>query len=164
MFAAMLLFAAGQLLVNFKAGMVFSPFYHYGMYSAKSPPRQSYFINLVQVNGDTLGGADFTPGQWDKIHYTLHQVISSRCDSLFYQNQISRLYKKAGLPPPPSKYFLNAGSADYRLQTYKAWLAQQLGKKDGKVEVWQSRYIYFNRQFLFQQTMDSLSATNILCH
>ncbi len=164
MFAGMLFFSLGQLLVNYKRGMVFSPFFHYGMYSAKVEPRHSYLVNIVTVDGDTLSGADYTPPQWDKIQYTLQQVVASSCDSLFYQNQILRLYRKAGLPAPNSKYFVNFGNRQKRLETYKIWLAKQLGKKGASIKVSQNRYVYYFEKFVFQQKMDTLSGTNILCH
>jgi hypothetical protein len=164
MFAGMLLFVSGQLVVNYKRGMVFSPFFHYGMYSEKVKPRPDYLVNIVTMNGDTLRGADYTPAQWDKIQYTLHQVIASSCDTLFYQNQIQRLYAKAHLPAPESKIFINKGDQQVRLKTYKIWLAKQLGKEGAQIQVTQNRYVYFFEKFVFQEQIDTLTGTNILCH
>ncbi len=58
--------------------MVFSPFYHYGMYSEVMKPQQSYPIFGVIVDGEELNTKDFTPQQWDKIiqpiaYYSKHQ-------------------------------------------------------------------------------------------
>ncbi|HSK13716.1 MAG TPA: hypothetical protein VK907_10905, partial [Phnomibacter sp.] len=97
MFAGMLFFALLQLAINYKRGMVFSPFYHYGMYSWPQPPRQFYQIRSVLLNGDTLRGKDLSPQRWDKVHYTLQQAYASTCDNSFYQEQVARLFKKAGL-------------------------------------------------------------------
>ena len=40
LFLAMLGFIAGQLFINYKHGVVCSPFYHYGMYSEVMKVRQ----------------------------------------------------------------------------------------------------------------------------
>lgn len=58
--------------------MVFSPFYHYGMYSEVMKPQQSYPIFGVTVDGEELKPKDFTPQQWDKIiqplvYYSKHK-------------------------------------------------------------------------------------------
>lgn len=164
MFAGMLFFAIAQLTINYKRGMVFSPFFHYGMYSAKVEPQHDYLVNVVKLDGDTLRGEDFTPAEWDKVQYTLHQAISSRCDSLFYKNQVTRLFNKAGLPAPNSKFFINKENQQDRLNIYKLWLAKQLGKEGSKVEISQNSYFYFKEKFVFQQKMDTLTGTNILCH
>lgn len=61
------MFILCQLFINFKKGMVFSPFYHYGMYSEVMKPQQSYPIFAVIIDGKELKTKDFTPQQWDKI-------------------------------------------------------------------------------------------------
>lgn len=63
----MLLFIAGQLLINLKQGMVISPFYHYGMYSEVMEPQQAYPVYEIIVNEVPLRTQDFSAQQWDKI-------------------------------------------------------------------------------------------------
>jgi len=66
-FIVVLLFIAGQLFINAKKGMVCSPFFHYGMYSAPMPADTSYMYLEVWVNNEQLKPSDFSPQRWDKI-------------------------------------------------------------------------------------------------
>jgi hypothetical protein len=68
------------------------------------------------------------------------------------------------LPTPDSKIFINTGDQQERLKTYKIWLAKQLGKEGAQIQVTQNRYVYFFEKFVFQEQMDTLTGTNILCH
>jgi hypothetical protein len=61
-------FALAQLFINYKRGVVFSPFFHYGMYSAVMQPESIYIIPEIKVNGKLLQSKDFTPQQWDNIN------------------------------------------------------------------------------------------------
>jgi hypothetical protein len=163
MFAGMLLFATIQLAVNYKKGMVFTPFFHYGMYSAPAEIKKEYTINIVTIGGDTLRGKDFTPPQWDKIQYTLNQIIASNCDSDFYTHQVSRLFKKAGLPAPNTVLFINKRTSEAQISLYKKWLAKQLNRNSESVEVAQGTYRYQTGTFIFIHPNETLSGTNHLC-
>jgi hypothetical protein len=66
-FVFVVLFIIGQLFINYKHGIVFSPFYHYGMYSAVMMPSEKYEVTEIDVNGKPLQTKDFTPQAWDKI-------------------------------------------------------------------------------------------------
>ncbi len=70
-FAVIALFIVAQLLINFKRGIVFSPFFHYGMYSEVMKPKESYPVFEVIVNEEALQAKDFSPQQWDKIQQPL---------------------------------------------------------------------------------------------
>jgi len=164
MFAGMLFFAIGQWVINFKGGMVFSPFFHYGMYSAPAEIRRDYFINVVIKDGDTLRGKDFKPPQWDKIQYTLHQAIASGCDTNFYNNQVSRLFNKAGLPAPDARLFINKGTKEDRIALYKTWLSKQIKHNGAQIDVAQGIYRYQTGAFIFLQPTDTLQGSNLLCH
>lgn len=164
MFAGMLFFMAAQLAINFKKGMVFSPFFHYGMYSGKATPMPEYRVNLVLVNGDTLSGSNFTPPQWDKIHYTLQQVLCSGCDSIFFSTQVNRLHQKAGLWSPNPRHFINEGPIENRIGLYKKWLAVQTGKPGAKVEISQGKYRFTGGRFIFREVYDTVFAASHLCN
>jgi len=71
MFVAIVGFALVQLLVNAKQGVVFSPVYHYGMYSGVTVPNTQYEVTEVVVDGQPLQTQNFTPAEWDKICYTV---------------------------------------------------------------------------------------------
>ncbi len=105
-FAVVLLFIFGQLFINFKRGMVFSPFYHYGMYSAVMRPEAQYPVFEVIADGQVLQAKDYTPQQWDKImqpllYYSRHREwnenmyrelhrITGMNDSAKYVNHIAK--------------------------------------------------------------------------
>jgi hypothetical protein len=77
-FVVVIVFITCQLFINVKHGMVFSPFYHYGMYSEVMQPKDTYPIFGVTVNGEELKAKDFSPQQWDKIiqplvYYSKHR-------------------------------------------------------------------------------------------
>jgi hypothetical protein len=67
-FAFVLLFIIGQLFIDAKHGVVFSPFFQFGMFSAVSRPQPTYEMPEIRVNGRTLSPGDFSPQVWDKIN------------------------------------------------------------------------------------------------
>lgn len=142
MFAGMLFFVLLQVGINVKRGMVFSPFFHFGMYAAPQKPASTYVINTVMVNGDTLRGTNFTPQGWDKIQYNLFRTWQSRCDTAFFRDQISRLYKKARLPAPNRNAFINTMPFEDRMQWYKVHVAAVTGHPNWEVIISRDRYHY----------------------
>lgn len=158
MFAGMLFFVIAQLVVNLKKGMVFSPFFHYGMYSAPEDALRVYDVNVVTLNGDTLRGKNFSPQQWDRIHFTLQAVLASSCDSSFYSSQVERLYAKTKLLPLPNlKNFVNPGTQMEKLNRYKKWLGKQLGKPDALIDVKQAAYRYQKSRLNYEGPIDITS-------
>lgn len=77
-FAVVLVFILCQLFINFKRGMVVSPFYHYGMYSGLMKPDSSYTVLEIIADGEVLRTKDYNAQQWDKImqpvlYYSKHK-------------------------------------------------------------------------------------------
>ena len=64
LFTGMLIFIIMQILVFYKGGMVFSPWYNYGMYSERMTIKPVY--EITTING--LKGSDYSPIDWDKIN------------------------------------------------------------------------------------------------
>ena len=158
MFAGMLFFMLAQLAVNLKKGMVFSPFFHYGMYSAPQQALRVYNVNVVTLNGDTLRSKNFSPQQWDKIHFTLQAIMASSCDSSFYTTQVERLYVKAKiLPAPTAKNFVNKETRQEKLDLYKSWLGKQLGKPGAKVNVQQAAYRFHKANLDYEGPLDIMT-------
>jgi hypothetical protein len=99
-----LFFIAAQLLINFKHGVVFSPFYHYGMYSSVIKSAKTYEIVEVNVNGKNVQAKDFSPQKWDKIslpvwlnnqqqqwnqgmyHNTIQRLLHTKDSSVYINN------------------------------------------------------------------------------
>ena len=148
MFAGMVLFALVQLAINYKKGMVFAPFLHYGMYSAAGTPDTLHLIPVFTRAGDTLRGHQFSPQHWDRIRYNYQLVLQSACDNHFYHSQVKRLYEKAGLKPPPPQYFINTGSQDQKLHKYLRHTEAYFGFALGSLQVQWQVYKLSNGQFL----------------
>lgn len=66
-FVIVLLFAFGQLFINYKNGVMFSPFYNYDMYSYPALPHRQYQVVQISVNGKLLQPEDFSPNEWDNL-------------------------------------------------------------------------------------------------
>ena len=102
----MVLFIIGQVLINLKRGMVFSPFYHYGMYSEVMKPQPGYTVFEIEVDGQPLRTADFSAQQWDQVmvpvawygkhrewnehHFAELKRITGISDSTRYVNQVTK--------------------------------------------------------------------------
>ncbi len=115
MFGGMLFFVCIQLFCFYKGGMVFTPFYNYGMYSEVMDVKPEYEINGV----GHVKGNDFSPQSWDKIYYTLGQYQSLDKNDSLYANEVIRLFAKAHLLQPATANFIRPLSpADFN-----AWYA-----------------------------------------
>src|SRR4051812_31223866 len=97
LFAAMVFFIAMQLFINYKHGVVLSPFYHYGMYSGVMNTNDSYTIFAVGLNGKQLRGQDFSSQQWDQIMLPLQYYSAINKSNELYEADIKRLLEKMHL-------------------------------------------------------------------
>lgn len=87
-----MLFITGQLFINYKRGVVFSPFYHYGMYSSVINPEKQYRVTEVHINGKRLAAKDFSPQQWDNILLPLEKFYAQKeWNNMLWQTDILRL-------------------------------------------------------------------------
>jgi hypothetical protein len=162
-FVGMLFFIVLQLIINYKRGMVFTPFFHYGMYSWKQEPQREYMVNIVMINGDTLKGGQYSPQAWDKIHYTLDELYLTICQKDFFDKQIARLYTKAGLSRPYENHFIVPDNVPGLLQRYQTWLPGQLHLPAGGVQVRKHRYRYHFGRLIYQPEDTSLINNLPLC-
>ena len=122
MFVLVVFFIAAQLFINYKRGMVVSPFYHYGMYSEVIKPKADYAVFEVWANGKQLQGRDFTPWQWEKIILPLVYYSSTPKSNQLYHDEVKRLMNKFGFNPNEQR-FLSA--CNYR--RFEAWYKDYLG-------------------------------------
>ncbi len=91
-FVIVVLFAAGQLFINYKHGVEFSPFYHYDMFSLLFTAKPNYKATEVSINGVPLQTKNFTPNGWDNIVLPIIQYQNSQnWNSLIYNTVIKRL-------------------------------------------------------------------------
>ena len=141
-FLFVLLFAFGQLFIDYKRGVVFSPFFHYGMYSIKFYPQREYSVTAVYVNGERLHTTAFTPQQWDNISVPVDLFSSQEENnqSVWQANIRRMLHVKDS-----SKYLNTLDSAGFD-RWYKSYLAYKFGYNGNAISVVKERY-NFNGQF-----------------
>lgn len=147
MFAGMLFFIAMQVLVSWKHGIVFTPWYNFGMYSSVILPKAEYNV-LVAISGkDTLKGHDFSPPHWDRIMYTPVRMGDWQCRQHFFDAEVARLMNKAKLGKPnPSNFISRPGEYDLQ-QWYGQWVQQYFGlEQPVRLEQW--RCSWDGRQLL----------------
>ena len=134
LFLLVIVFICGQLFINIKRGLVFSPFYHYGMYSHVMKPEDEYLIPEIIVNGSRIKGSDFTPWTWDKINQPITYFKGIPASNALYNNEVKRL-TPSFLSTQKTNNFLQA--CDYKtfLEWYKNYLADVLGKPVRTVDI-----------------------------
>ncbi len=137
----MVIFIIGQLFVNYKRGMVISPFFSYGMYSEAINTRNSYDVFEVEQNGKRLRGQDFTPEQWDKIMLPLQYFAGVNKSNLLYKTDIKRLLTKIHISTN-DKNFLSACNYQQFENWYQNYLQKITGEKTNSLTVNYRTYLY----------------------
>jgi hypothetical protein len=137
----MISFIIGQLFINFKRGMVISPFYHYGMYSEVMKPKPLYGVYEVKVNDQLLSGKDFTPQQWDKIIQPIKYFHSLDSMKGLYEKDVKRLMLMLHITTDDKK-FTSQCDAGLFYNYYKLYLQNILNKTIDSVEVSYRNYSF----------------------
>ncbi len=159
---AMLLFLLVQLFCFYKRGMVFSPWYNYGMYSEIIKPDSIYNINKVYADGALLQGNKYSPQEWDEIHFTLAQAAVAECNGNFYSTQIRRLFQKFHLSAPDSLLYVNT-IADPRLTTpvYASWIKRSFNFH--YIDIVPLRYTWNGNILSIKDTAATIITSSFLC-
>jgi hypothetical protein len=123
-FVVVAAFALGQVLINLKHGMVFSPFYHYGMYSEVMKPRESYPVYEIVVNEQSLRAKDFTPQRWDKIVQPVQFFARHQEWNGYIFSEMNRL---SGISDT-ARYFNHTTKREF-YRWYERYLATELGTR-----------------------------------
>jgi hypothetical protein len=134
-FGVIVLFITGQLFINFKRGMVFSPFFHYGMYSEVTKPKDSYPVFEVIVDEEVLQAKDFTPQQWDKIQQPLIYFNKHKEWNSYQFLEANRLFNLSDSPK-----FMNSLTKRSFYTWYQNYLSLVLDKKVMTLLVQQKSY------------------------
>ena len=138
-----IVFIAGQLFINYKRGVVFSPFYHYGMYSSVIKPATQCNIPEVFINGERLAAKEFSPQEWDNIMQPVIKFNGQETwNNQLWQTDIHRL-----LPFADASKFNNSITKEEFDQWYLLHLQNLLDKKIDKVEVIFSDYNFIDNTF-----------------
>lgn len=91
-FVLVMLFAIGQLFINYKHGVELSPFYQYDMFSLPFHFTGTYKATEVTINGKQLQPQNFTPNGWDNVMIPIIQYQNQQqWNSLLYHTTIQRL-------------------------------------------------------------------------
>ena len=123
-FLVIIFFIAGQLFINYKRGVVCTPFFHYGMYSEVITPAAQYTVPEVYINGERLATKDFTPQQWDNIMQPIIKFQQQKeGNQQLFATDIQRMMPFAD----QSKFINNISEAQFN-----TWYRQQLEKITGK--------------------------------
>lgn len=137
----MVIFIIGQLFINYKRGMVITPFFHYGMYSGVINIRNSYQIFEVIQNGKRLHGQDFTPEQWDKIMLPLQYYAGTSKSNRLYETDIKRLLTKMNISSN-DKNFITACNYQQFENWYKKYLSKITNQTTTSLTASYRTYLY----------------------
>lgn len=137
----MVLFIAGQLFINYKRGLVISPFYHFGMYSEVMKNTGSYQVVKVEQNGKILRGEDFSTQQWDEIMLPVQYYGGISKNNGLYETDIKRLLGKIGISAN-DKNFLQQCNYEQFETRYKSYLPQITKQPISSLKVYYRNYHY----------------------
>jgi len=130
-FLFVVLFIAGQLFINFKRGAVFSPFYHYGMYSEKMNLTDSLGVYRITVNNRYLQPFDYSAQTWDKLTLPLDNFGKAQhYNSAYYHGDVQRLLEKLHAHSTEDNFGIPAFNfSDW----YKGYVESVIGEKVGSI-------------------------------
>lgn len=136
----LVLFALCQMAINCKQGVVFTPFFHYGMYSSKIALQKNTHVLEVYVNGNMLRGSDFNAVQWDKVMVPLYLFAATRANQTFYENDVKRLLQKVGISAR-DQHFIAACQYNAFESWYKQYLSGIVGQQVVTVNILSRAYL-----------------------
>ena len=142
MFLGFVLFIVVQLFLNFKQGMVATPFMHFGMYSGPFKVQPEISVTEVIVDGEKLSAADFSATQWDKIILPIELYCSQhKRGKTFYREDIKRLLARFNIPSSESSFYNELSNADF-LSAYKKVLSSVIDRDINDLDILVSKYRY----------------------
>ena len=156
----MILFIIGQLFINYKHGMVVSPFLHYGMYSDVIKIEKEYGVFEVVINGKKLQGKDFSPQQWDKILLPLYYFKNINTGNQMYQSDIKRLLLVVHLSAS-EKHFLQDCNLLQFQKWYKEYLPAVIDVPINSIEINYRKYNYTEGKLV---PVNSVATLSQLCY
>lgn len=113
LFSGMLVFIILQLVCYYKQGMVFSPWYNYGMYSGKFYPQKKYEVYTVSYKYGP-GTRFFFPYHDDKIFLALTQFQRQPQNNLFFDQSVKRIFNKININPSPIHFTTQVSEAEFK--------------------------------------------------
>ena len=129
------LFAFGQLFINYKNGVMFSPFYNYDMYSYPSLPHNHYEVVQISINGRLLQPKDFSPHEWDNLMQPIVFFYKQKdWNSMIFHTEVQKF-----LPIQDSALYVNNISERAFMDWYKKQVLRIAHVQDTNSEVVISR-------------------------
>ncbi len=108
------MFIVLQLFLNFKQGLVATPFMHFGMYSGPFKVQPEISVTEIIVDGEKLSAADFSATQWDKIILPVELYCSqNKRGKTFYHEDIKRLLARFYIPSNESTFYTGLPNAEF---------------------------------------------------
>ena len=153
-------FAAAQLFVNYKRGVVISPFYHYGMYSDRMLADSFYSVFEVDVDDSRLHGKNFTATEWDRILLPLQYFAGVRASNQLYKTDVARLLNKLHISAPEKAYVSGCNYQQFAAW-YKQYLALLLQQHVERVNIAVREYQFTNGKL---QATNKIVALSSLCN
>jgi hypothetical protein len=159
LFLFMALFVIAQLFVNFKQGMLLSPFYHFGMYSEPFKLEESYNVFEVRQNGKLLQGKDFSAQQWDKILLPIAYYADIKTNNILFEKEVKRILAKLHVAPD-QKQFLETCDYNQFENWYKTYLQNITAISTTSIDVTSRLYTFKEGRL---QTTSSVTLLSQLC-
>lgn len=137
-----IVFACLQLFINFKRGIVSSPFFHYGMYSQVHVKPKNLAVFAIKVNNTLLEPYSFAAQEWDKIILPLQafDTLQQNYHQQKFSADIGRLLQKIHLQPNAKHFNQNLNKANFT-NWYTHYLSNILHLDIQKLEI---DKLYFN--------------------
>jgi hypothetical protein len=131
-----ILFCIAQLFINYKRGVVASPFFHYGMYAAKMNIPDTIEVFEVAVNGKPLEPFHFSAQEWDKLMLPLYQYNTvQQHNSHLWNTDIQRLLSKLGMKQTNADNFLSSINLDAFTKWYREYCSSIVGYKIDSITI-----------------------------
>lgn len=136
------MFIVVQLFLNFKQGLVATPFMHFGMYSGPFKVQPEISVTEVIVDGEKLSAADFSATQWDKIILPIELYCSQhKRGKTFYHEDIKRLLTRFSIPSNEESFYSEISNTAF-LSAYKKVLSSVIERDINDINILVSRYRY----------------------
>ncbi len=152
----MIFFIAGQLFINYKHGVVVTPFFHYGMYSEVMKANNDYAVWEIEANNKKLQAADFSIQEWDKIILPLQYYAGIGKSNSIYFADTKRLLKNIGITADDKKFLNTCDDVAFELW-YKKYLQEITGTEIKNISI-HSRTYQLNNYRLEPSGRDTLLA------
>lgn len=139
LFLLMILFSAGQLFINYKRGVVCTPFFHFGMYSSVMPVNNSYVVWEIDVNHKKLNPANFSIQQWDKIILPIQYYADIPNSNMVFKTDANRILNKLGINPRMERFISTCNYYAFEAW-YKTYLEEIINLKIGTLKIHRRTY------------------------